>query len=185
MKKIDVVYLKPSDIKLDFGNPRKITKQKFEELKKSIERFDDFGVVVINEANQCISGNQRIQAMIELNIESPICCKKLIGYTEQEQKAINIKSNEHQGEWDFDILNDYFKELNEFDFDIKLDEKNDYKKTKTIGEKYYNGLRSQEDVYKEKIIYRLISLFKLKKRQICIELFAGNGILTNIYNEYL
>ena len=119
MKKIEVCYNKPKDLKTDFGNPRKITKAKMDELKKSIEKLDDFGVIVINESNQVISGNQRVQAMIELEIKTPICCKKLIGYTEQEQKAINIKSNEHSGEWDYEVLNDWLEDIKDLDFGIE------------------------------------------------------------------
>lgn len=122
---------------MNFGNPRIITPQKLIELKKSIERFDDFGVIVINELNQCISGNQRVQAMIELGIDLPILCKKLVGYSEKELKAINIKSNQHSGDWDYDVLNEWQKDLD--GFELNIDFKNEEEiETKKINIQPYN-----------------------------------------------
>jgi hypothetical protein len=123
MKKIEVVYLKPSELKLDFGNPRKIQDYKKEELKKSIEKFGDHDVIKINELHQVISGNQRIIAMISLNIDTPILCKKLIGYSENELKKINIDSNEHSGEWDWELKSKWEDEINDFEKDIDVEDK--------------------------------------------------------------
>jgi hypothetical protein len=49
MKKIEVIRLKPSELKHDFGNPRKITPQKQEELKKSLEQYGDHDIIKIDE----------------------------------------------------------------------------------------------------------------------------------------
>lgn len=38
--------------------------------------------------------------------------KHLIGYTQEEFRAINIKDNVHAGEWDIDILADWTADLN-------------------------------------------------------------------------
>lgn len=89
MKKIEVVYLKPSDIQTNFGNPRKITKQQYAELKKSIETLGDFRNLVIDEYNNVIAGNQRLSVMKDLNIDTPILCKKLIGYTDMKEAGQN------------------------------------------------------------------------------------------------
>lgn len=116
MKKIEILHLKPSELKHNFGNPRKCSKEKLEELKKSLEKFGDHDVIKIDENNNIISGNQRIKAMIDLGIDMPILCKKLIGYSEKELKAININSNEHAGEWDYDLKEEWEKDLNDFNF---------------------------------------------------------------------
>lgn len=107
MKKINILHLKPSELNHNFENPRKCSKEKIEQLKKSLEKFGDHDIIKINEKNEIISGNQRIKAMIELGIDIPVLCKRLIGFTEKELKEINIKSNEHVGEWDFEILNEW------------------------------------------------------------------------------
>jgi ParB-like chromosome segregation protein Spo0J len=61
MKKIETTHLKPSEIKSEFGNPRNITKEKLKELENSIEKLGDFGCIVVDENNNVISGNQRLQ----------------------------------------------------------------------------------------------------------------------------
>jgi len=40
-----------------------------------------------------------------------IDCKRLIGYTEAEKRAINIKDNTHSGEWDLDQLADWSADI--------------------------------------------------------------------------
>ena len=44
--------------------------------------------------------------------------KRLVGYTEAELRAINIKDNTHAGEWDMDLLADWTADLN---MDLGLD----------------------------------------------------------------
>jgi hypothetical protein len=125
-KKIEIIHLRPSELKHNFGNPRKITKQKIEELKKSLEQYGDHDVIKIDEDNNIISGNQRVKAMIDLNIDTPILCKKLIGYSEKELKKINIESNRHAGEWDYDKLDEWEKGFQDYNYDIPSIEGGNY-----------------------------------------------------------
>lgn len=121
-KKIEVVYLKAQDINTDFGNPRKINKKKRDELKRSLEVFGDFGCFIIDENNSVIGGNQRLSIIKELYPEKELLCKRLVGYSNAEKRAINIKANTHSGDWDMDLLAKWTADLN-MDFDIKDDEK--------------------------------------------------------------
>lgn len=59
-KRIEIVRRRVGDLKLDFGNPRKIKKQKREDLEESLEKYGDFDIIVINENDQVIGGNQRV-----------------------------------------------------------------------------------------------------------------------------
>jgi len=136
MKKIEVLHLKPSQLKHDFGNPRKITESKKEELKKSLEKYGDHDLIKIDESHNIISGNQRVKAMIEIGIDTPILCKKLVGYSEKELKAINIKSNEHYGEWDYDLLSEWQHEISDIDFDVPVVETESDYLTTTQKSKY-------------------------------------------------
>lgn len=40
--------MRVGDLKHGFGNPRKITKKKAEELERSLEMFGDFGIFLID-----------------------------------------------------------------------------------------------------------------------------------------
>lgn len=117
-KRIEVVELPVSDLKTEFGNPRKPLKKKAKEkLKESLDNLGDFGVIVIDENNNIISGHQRV-SILKDNPDTPVLCKRLIGYSESELKAINIKANTHAGEWDMDKLAEWTADLK---IDLSLD----------------------------------------------------------------
>lgn len=106
-KEIKVVERRVGDLRLDFGNPRKIKNQRKKDLEASLERYGDFDIIVINEDNQVIGGNQRVTIFQAQNPDMMVTCKMLIGYSVKEQKAINVKLNTHAGDWDLDLLNDW------------------------------------------------------------------------------
>lgn len=117
-KRIETVELPVSQIKTGFGNPRKITKKKQEELERSLKELGNFGIFVIDEDDNIIAGNQRMKIIKDIDSEAIVTCKRLIGYTEAEKRAINIKDNTHSGEWDLDLLADWTADL-EVDLGIK------------------------------------------------------------------
>lgn len=110
-KRIDVVERKVKDLRLDFGNPRKIKSKKKKDLAASLEAYGDFDIIVINEQNQVIGGNQRVTILKEKDPETVVVCKMLVGYTDQEQKYVNIKLNTHAGEWVLDALVDWTADI--------------------------------------------------------------------------
>lgn len=110
-KRIETCTIKVKDIKTGFGNPRKISKQKREELMESIKGFGDFGSFVIDEEDNIICGNQRLSVLREMDEETEVLCKRLVGYSKSELRAINIKDNTHSGEWDLDMLADWTADL--------------------------------------------------------------------------
>lgn len=122
-KRIEVVTLKASQLKTGFGNPRKIGKKKLEELEASLEAYGDFGVFLIDENDNVIAGNQRLSIIKKKNPDQELLCKRLIGYTEAELRAINIKDNTHSGEWDLDLLADWTADLN-LDLGVELNNNN-------------------------------------------------------------
>ncbi|MBE6666791.1 MAG: hypothetical protein E7607_00575 [Ruminococcaceae bacterium] len=123
-KRIEVVERRVGDLKLDFGNPRKIKKQKREDLEDSLEKYGDFDIIVINEKNQVIGGNQRVTILQRKNPDEIVVCKLLIGYTVAEQKYVNIKLNSHAGEWDLEELGDWTADLmGDFKLDLEAPEK--------------------------------------------------------------
>lgn len=131
MKRIEIVELKVSELKTDFGNPRKITKKKKDELRESLYAFGDFGLFLIDEHNNIIAGNQRASILKEDNPDTVVLCKRLIGYTESELRAINIKDNTHAGDWDLDLLADWTADLN-IDLGLDLSKNPDERKIKDM-----------------------------------------------------
>ena len=123
-KRIEIVERRVGDLKLDFGNPRKIKKQKREDLEDSLEKYGDFDIIVINEKNQVIGGNQRVTILQRKDPDQIVVCKMLIGYTVAELKYVNIKLNSHAGEWDLEELGDWTADLmDSFKLDLETPEK--------------------------------------------------------------
>ena len=110
-KRIEVVQMRAGDIRTGFGNPRKISKKKRDELQQSLELFGDFGIFLIDEENNVIAGNQRLSIIKEKDPDTMLTCKRLIGYTKAELKAINVKDNTHAGEWDLEMLADWTADM--------------------------------------------------------------------------
>ena len=144
-KQILVEKRKARELKTNFGNPRKIGKKELDELKKSFELYGDFGIFLIDEKDNVIAGNQRLKALLQTNPEQEILCKKLIGYTESELRAINIKDNLHSGNWDLDVLAEWTADLN---LDLGLDVKKD---------KPEKEIKNMEPIRFEKYDYVLIA----------------------------
>ena len=123
MKRIEVCKMRVGDLKHNFGNPRKISKKKAEELERSMDLFGDFGVFVVNEHNNVIAGNQRSIILARRDPDIEVDVKKLIGYSEAELRSINIMDNTHAGEWDLELLADWTADLN-LDLGIDLNNEN-------------------------------------------------------------
>lgn len=111
-KRIEVLELSVNDLNHDFDNPRKpLTAKRKRDLEESLEKLGDFGVIVIDENNSILSGHQRVKILNSLDPNRKVLCKKLIGYSEAEKKAVNIKANTHAGEWDVRKLADWTASL--------------------------------------------------------------------------
>lgn len=101
-------------------NPRKLSKKAYEDLRKSLEKFNLADLPSINFDNTIISGHQRIRVMtdiygkdFEIDVRVP---NRLLD--KEEEKELNIRANKNLGEWDWDILGNEFEldELLEFGF---------------------------------------------------------------------
>ncbi len=124
-KRVEICQMRAGDIKTGFGNPRKITRAKLEELEQSFELLGDFGIYLIDEEDNIIAGNQRLKAVLRMRgPDVMLDCKRLIGYTQSELRAINIKDNTHAGEWDLDLLANWTADLS---LDLGIDPKENKK----------------------------------------------------------
>jgi hypothetical protein len=127
--KKDIILCKKNikELKPLANNPRIISKKDLEVLKKSIQENGDFGLFVIDEDNNIISGNQRFQALKSLKYNSKVDCKQLVGYSQEEKNAILIRANKSAGDWDFYMLDDLMKSFKDIDIELtgfNLDEAN-------------------------------------------------------------
>jgi len=131
-KRIELCRVKAGDIKTGFGNPRKINKKKLEELERSMLENGDFGIYLLDEKNNIIGGNQRLKVVLKnFGPDHELDCKRLIGYTEAELRAINIKDNTHAGEWDLEALADWTADLT---VDLGIKAKDDSTEERSIKE---------------------------------------------------
>lgn len=127
-KRIEVGKMRVGDMKHNFGNPRKISKKKVEELERSLEIYGDFGMFLVDEHDNVIAGNQRSLILARKDPDIQVDVKRLIGYTEAELRSINIMDNTHAGEWDLDLLADWTADLN-LDLGVDLDNTNPEERT--------------------------------------------------------
>lgn len=98
------------------GNPRKLSDEQAEQLKKSLEKFNLVELPAIDTDNRLVAGHQRVKVLLLLDrgneeIEVRVPNRKL---TEAEFKEYNLRSNRNTGEWDFE-------KLKGFDLDLLLD----------------------------------------------------------------
>lgn len=108
-------------IQLDI-NPRKISEYKKQKLVESLEKFNLVEIPAVNTDLQIIGGNQRVTALLlvgrgeeEIDVRFPN--RKL---TKKEVKEYAIISNTHAGEWDFEIMEVEFADIEIEKWDIEM-----------------------------------------------------------------
>lgn len=139
-KKVIVKQLK--DLRPNPQNPRKISDEELENLKKSLEEFGDLSGFVYNRrTNQLIGAHQRAkvlpkdaQVFIDKNYTAPTKTGTVaegwieineerhkyreVDVDEQREKAMNIAANKHGGEFDMPMLTEWLHELDAHNFDL-------------------------------------------------------------------
>ena len=104
---------KVKSLKFAEYNPRHITDKQFEQLKKSISKFDTVEPIIVNvhpdRKNVIVGGHMRARAALDLGIETFPCVE--VNLNLEDEKELNVRLNKNTGEWDFDIL------ANEFDLE--------------------------------------------------------------------
>lgn len=146
-KEIRVLTLEVGRLKFGFENPRKISQKKKDELKASLETLLDFGIFLIDENYNVIGGTQRAKILQEMDRSKKVTCKMLIGYTQEELRAVNIMDNTSAGEWELDGLAAWTADLN---LVLGIDET----KKKAVDER---TLKEMELIHYEKYDYVLIA----------------------------
>jgi len=92
-------------------NPRNLTKQQFEQLKKSLDKFGLIDKPIINadDNHTVIGGHQRLRVLRSENQKSVECWIPSRELDEKEVEELNIRLNKNTGDWDFDTLANNFE----------------------------------------------------------------------------
>ena len=92
-------------IKLDPSNPRSITKEAFESLKKSITDFPEMQSVkpLVVADGYAIAGNMRLLAYKDLGYRE-LYVLDVSEWSQAKRDEFMIKDNTHYGSWDYDAL---------------------------------------------------------------------------------
>lgn len=100
-------------------NPRIIKGKKFNDLKKSLDEFGLATPLVINTDGVIVGGHARFNALIEAGIEFADCYVPDVTLTPEQVSRLNIRLNRIAGDWDFEILANFFEqsELKEMGFE--------------------------------------------------------------------
>lgn len=104
-----------SEIKPAGYNPRTISKDQRDTLKRGIRKFGVVGGIVVNERTgmTLVGGHQRLSVLDELNKFNPETNEndytlnvEVVDISEKEEKELNILLNNPnaQGQWDYDKL---------------------------------------------------------------------------------
>lgn len=123
---MNIVQKKLSEIKLAPYNPRKISKEEKEKLKRSLSEFGYVDPIIYNKRNMfVIGGNQRLTVLRELAREDPERWDVKYEMVEEDldddrEKALNVALNKIGGEWDFPKLKELLVELDTGAFDIEI-----------------------------------------------------------------
>ena len=100
----------PKDLIPAEYNPRKITEKQKQDIKASLKRFGFVDPVLVNQnkerKNIIIGGHQRTLCAIEMGIEKvPV---HFLDLTLEREKELNVRLNKSGGDFDFDMLQEFF-----------------------------------------------------------------------------
>lgn len=107
--------IKLSELNPASYNPRQITKDEFEGLKKSLETFGQQENLIVNKDYTVVSGHQRLEAMKALGWTEAIC--NVVDLDKHQEKKLNVIMNSTAISGKYDDL-----KLSEILEELKLDE---------------------------------------------------------------
>lgn len=141
--------VKLSELKGLPKNPRKISVERRKKLQHWLEKYNLSDIPVINTDGTIISGNQRVSILKELHgkayeidVRYP---NRLL--TDYEAKELAVVLNTHEGEFDFEVLDIEFAELDLNEYNILLPAFDDDNEPPFADEKEVIKLEAKEDDY--------------------------------------
>jgi hypothetical protein len=126
-----VIEWKIEDLKPAEYNPRKLSDKQFEDIKNSLGKFGFVDPIIVNTNAErkgiIVGGHQRIKVWSSMGNDTAPCVEVDLDFV--QEKELNIRLNKNSGEFDFDLLGEFFEkdELVEFGFnawDLDFDSAN-------------------------------------------------------------
>lgn len=113
---------KISSLKENPKNPRKLTKEQAEHLRKSLERFGQCEPIVCNLDGTIIGGHQRIRTLKKQGIKEVDVSVPDRELTEKEVDELGIRLNKNGGEFDYKMLANSFDPIELCEWGFKAEE---------------------------------------------------------------
>jgi DNA modification methylase len=169
-------------------NPRILTDDKKERLKRSLEKFNLAEVPAVNTDNVIVAGHQRVKILMLLDRGDEIIDVRIPNrtLTEEEFKEYNITSNVPAGFWDVDVLEEHFADIDleslglmvgDLDFiDALIPEE-----FKDEEEKDFDPEPPKEEITKTGDIYELRST----KKELTHRIICGDSTLPEVFKNLL
>ena len=125
-KEWEVVMVKVKDLTPNPENPRTITKEEFERLKRKIKRQGFRAVIQVDNDGIILGGNQRYQALMDMgygDTEIPVL-KPCFQMTEKERQEVIVTDNISDGQWNDEMVANLFEkeDLLEWGYDMPWEE---------------------------------------------------------------
>lgn len=108
-------YRKVTEIKEWSKNPRSITKDGFERLKKQIQKLGQYKPLLITPDGEVLGGNMRLKAYKVLGIED-VWVSVVTPKDENEKLSYALSDNDRAGFYDDDLLANLIPDYPEFDW---------------------------------------------------------------------
>lgn len=105
-------------------NPRKITPERLEKLKNSLEKYNLAEIPALNTDKVIIAGHQRVKVLMDLGRGDDLIDVRLPNrtLTDQEFKEYNVVSNISVGYWDVDILEECFADVDLLELGLDIND---------------------------------------------------------------
>ncbi len=169
-------------------NPRILTESKKQKLRESLEKFNLAEIPAINTDQIIIAGHQRVVVLMEIGRGDDIIDVRVPNrqLTDQEFKEYNVRSNIGAGEWDIDILNAIFDDIDLMSLGLNVDEivlPDNLVPAHLASEEEseFDPEPPKDPISKTGDVYEFRSIQKnLKHRVIC-----GDSTIPEVYSELL
>lgn len=206
---MDIQRIPVSKINPAKYNPRKITDSQLKALKRAMEEFGDLSGIVVNmRTGNLIGGHQRLKnfdpawqickrpesdnvgTVAAGYIETPWgrWAYREVDWEDAKEKAANLAANKIGGEFDLPKLRDLLADIQASDIDAALtgfDQAEIEKMLQGSGPHspdHYND-EKPANIYWPKLAHRIELCAMLPRRDHCVELYAGRGILSEWYER--